>query len=312
MKEPLEDERFPVEPLSDARWSRIERGLFERVAREGTAPLAKPARDRRWIAVVLAAAAVIALLIARPWAAPAPAVAIAPAPSHMLSEAAASHVTLGENELDLGPRTSVVSTGDDDHGVVLVLEQGSVGCHVAPRHGRPPFVVQAGDVRVTVKGTRFTVTRAGADVTVNVESGVVEVTAGGASVDLHAGDRWPAAPPPPSASAPTIVVPTASSAASSAPSVHASASARPVLDPQARFEAAEALEASDPDAALTTYAALAKGTGPWAENALYAQGRLLFERGRKADAQRVLRDYVTRYPAGPNVGDARALLSQMP
>jgi hypothetical protein len=305
MKKPV-----PVEPLSEARYARIERELFERVEREGTAPVAEPRRDRRWIVVGVAAAAAIGgLLVLRPWATPTPVVASAPAPSHMTSEATPSHVTLGENELDLGPRTSVVSTGDDEHGVVLVLEDGSVSCHVAPRHGRPPFVVQAGDVRVTVKGTRFTVTRTGANVGVAVESGVVQVTGGGTSVDLTAGESWP--PPAPIVTATATAPPASATATASAPP-RASASVRSAPDAQARFEAAETLEATDPEAALTTYAALAKGSGPWAENALFAQGRLLFERGRKPDAQRVLREYVTRYPSGPNVADARAILTQIP
>lgn len=299
MKRPLD-----VEPLPEARYARAERALFDRLAREGNAtPPAK--RDARWAFAAIAAAAVIAILVWRPWATRAPVVAAAPSPSHMVTEATSSHVTLGENDLDLGPETSLVSTGDDELGVVLVLESGSVTCHVAPRHGRPPFVVQAGDVRVTVKGTRFTVTRNGTAVSVSVESGVVDVNGDGTLTELTAGGRWPAATVDP--------MPTTTPTASIAPSSTAAASgvARPAPDAQARFEAAETLEATDPDAAIATYGALAKGSGPWAENALFAQGRLLAERGRKSDAEKVLRDYLARYPAGRNAGDARALLAQM-
>ncbi len=306
MKKDLE-----VEPLSDARFARAERMLFERLAREGTAaPLPSRSRAIKWggWGVALAAAAAIVVLLWRPWsAAPPQVVGVSPSPSHFVSESSASHVALGENELDLGPRTSLVSTGDDDHGVVLVLEEGSVTCHVAPRHGRPPFVVQAGDVRVTVKGTRFTVTRGGADVTVSVESGVVDVASDGTRTELTAGGRWPAVAIVPAA--PTVTV-TATATASAPPAVVPSTTGRPMPDARARFEAAETLEASDPEAALGAYASLAKGSGPWAENALFAEGRLLAERGRTAEAQKVLGDYLTRYPSGPNAGDARALLAK--
>lgn len=299
MKKPLD-----VEPLSDARFARAERMLFERLAREGTT---KPTPSRRrsiaWTVALAAAAALVVLLVWRPWVKPAVVVSVAPSPSHFVSEGSPSHFTLGENELDLGPSTSLVSTGDDEHGIVLVLESGSVTCHVAPRGGRPRFVVQAGDVRVTVKGTRFTVTRAGAEVSVSVESGVVDVTSDGAVTELTAGGHWPTL-----AVVPTVV-PSATTSSSSA--VAPSTTARPTPDARARFEAAETLEASDPDAAIGAYASLAKSSGPWAENALFAEGRLLAERGRNADAQKVLRDYLARYPSGPNAGDARTLLAKM-
>lgn len=304
MKKPLD-----VEPLSEARFARAERLLFERLAREGVAaPIPSRGRSIGWGAAFAAVAALLVLLVWRPWAVPPPVVGVAPSPSpaHFVSEGSASHVALGENELDLGPRTSLVSTGDDEHGIVLVLEEGSVTCHVAPRHGRPSFVVQAGDVRVTVKGTRFTVTRAGVAVTVEVESGVVDVDSDGTRTELTAGGHWPTTA---IVAAPTV---TTTATASTAPTVvPPSTTARPTPDARARFEAAETLEASDPEAALGAYASLAKGSGPWAENALFAEGRLLAERGRNADAQKVLRDYLARYPSGPNAGDARTLLAKM-
>jgi FecR protein len=85
----------------------------------------------------------------------------------------------------------VLVSGDDDHGVDVVLDRGAVTCEVAPRRGRPPFVVDAGDVRVRVVGTRFTVTRDTLATSVAVDHGVVEVIEGGKVTTLHDGERWP-------------------------------------------------------------------------------------------------------------------------
>jgi hypothetical protein len=45
-------------------------------------------------------------------------------------------------------------------------------------------------------------------------------------------------------------------------------------------------------------------------NALFAQARLELERGNRAEGQRLLADYLARYPHGPNARDARRLLSR--
>jgi hypothetical protein len=76
--------------------------------------------------------------------------------------------------------------------VDVVLDRGTVTCEVAPRRGRPPFVVDAGEVRVQVVGTRFTVTRGSGETSVGVDHGVVEVAVGGVVTVLHDGERWPA------------------------------------------------------------------------------------------------------------------------
>jgi TolA-binding protein len=80
---------------------------------------------------------------------------------------------------------------------------------------------------------------------------------------------------------------------------------------QEQYESANRMEAKNPEEALKVYRGLATGSGPWAANALYAAGRLQADRGRKADAQRLLNDYLTRYPNGANARDARDLLDKM-
>jgi hypothetical protein len=175
-----------------------------------------------------------------------------------------------------------------------VLERGAARFSVPPRERRPAFVVQAGDVRVEVVGTRFRVERVQGSANVQAYEGVVRVTAGGRSTLLRHGDRWPlpsAAPPMPEPV--PEPVPDRSPAASK------------------RFEQAALLEASDPELALRLYRDLSAEGGRWGENALYAMGRLEMERGRRAAASRILRSYLARHPQGANASDARALLKRL-
>ena len=77
------------------------------------------------------------------------------------------------------------------------------------------------------------------------------------------------------------------------------------------FESAVALEVRDPLAAFRIYRELASGTGPWAANALFAEGRLSAERGQRAAAYALLSSYLERFPGGPNADDAHALLARL-
>jgi hypothetical protein len=80
------------------------------------------------------------------------------------------------------------------------------------------------------------------------------------------------------------------------------------MDAKQRYEQAARLEASEPAAAIAIYRELARGKSVWAANALFAQARLELDRGRKAEAVRLLETYLRRYPGGNNAADARALL----
>jgi hypothetical protein len=77
---------------------------------------------------------------------------------------------------------------------------------------------------------------------------------------------------------------------------------------QQRYERAARLESSRPADAIAIYRALATESGPWAANALFAAGRLQADRGDRAEAERLLGEYLTRFPHGPNAGDALDLL----
>jgi hypothetical protein len=306
--------KVDVEPLSEQRWSRIERELFERVGR-GEANADAPAEcvgvRLRWrmSAALVLAGAVAAIGGAAAWHALGPSREVATAPSRISTEAAGSHVSVGESVLDLAAQSTLLVSGDDAHGVVVILERGRVEVEVPPRLGRPSFVVEAGDVHVRVVGTHFAVARNAADVVVEVQHGVVEVSEGTSHVDVHAGERWPAiasstslapsAPP----TATTEAIPTAT------PSASAVSSALP--KPRDLYESASRLEASRPDQAIAIYRDLAAKGGSWGMNALFAQARLEMDRGHHDEARRLLRDYLARYPAGPNANDARQLLERV-
>lgn len=83
-----------------------------------------------------------------------------------------------------------------------------------------------------------------------------------------------------------------------------------VIDPKAAYEAAAGLEPTDPAAALLAYRTLARGTGPWAANALYAAARLA-DQSDHALALELARQYQRRFPRGANVGDASQLINRL-
>jgi len=307
-----------VEPLSEARWKKIDDAVFRALdtdtrpeAERIPASLPPPERrtQRRWrLALVsvgfVAAAAAVFVVTRRPAATEATDPTALARPSHIETGAVRSNIELGFASLDVGPASAITTSGDDAHGFLVVLEKGSVECEVAPRAARPPFVVQSGDVFVRVVGTHFAVTREADGTHVAVTHGVVEVTHAGAKTAVHPGERWPS----PAPSSPSSSVPSPSETASVvAPRPSAPAPAAPT--DQQLYEQAARLEARDPDGANAIYMKLAARTGPWSANALFAAGRLAAEKGRTAEAKRLLGQYLERYPSGANADDARRLLS---
>jgi FecR protein len=336
-----------VEPLGDQRWSRIERQLFEKLDDEmpqDFAPQSEAAprvasmwpalrktewqsrstrRRLEWVAVGAIAASVAGLGVWHFWAG-----VSNEAPTRIVTTSSASHMALGDSALDIGPNSALVVNANRESGVVVSLERGRVECEVAPRDHRHPFIVQAGDVTVRVVGTHFAVSRDGDNAdgsthaSVDVERGTVDVRGAGAAALLHAGDHWSTAPSPAipasaetSANAQPAPVPTASVAPSAAPipaatntvdisTNHAHASS------QQEYEAAAALEKSDPDRATAGYERVAHGSGPWAANALFAEGRLETERGHKDNGRALLQRYLQRFPNGSNATDAQDLLDR--
>lgn len=76
------------------------------------------------------------------------------------------------------------------------------------------------------------------------------------------------------------------------------------------FALAESLETREPGRAIELYAEIARGSTPWAANALFAQARLEIESGQRELGRTHLARYLLRYPDGANVEDARALLER--
>jgi hypothetical protein len=189
--------RVQVESLSDARWARIERDLFAKLDESGKAPATTDARrpSIAW-APALAAALVLLCAIARPWGA-----VRSDLRMRLATTDGASQFTVGESSLAVAAHSLLMVGGDDEHGIDVVLDRGAVTCEVAPRRGRPPFLLNAGEARLRVVGTRFTVAHIGSDTTVDVDHGTVEVSASGAVAVLHDGDHWPPRPPPMAAAA---------------------------------------------------------------------------------------------------------------
>ncbi len=131
-------------------------------------------------------------------------------------------------EVSAGARLRVVTTSPQE--TRIRLERGSVVCDVAPRPQRR-FVVEASEVEVEVRGTRFEVSLSDdtSRPSVRVERGAVEVRTPGASPHhLMPGQSWREAPSLPASApsaAPAVSAPFEPSAsASSAPAPSARAS----------------------------------------------------------------------------------------
>jgi hypothetical protein len=326
----------PVEPLSDVSWQRVEKKLFAQL--DCDAAVIEPPKPRRawqpWAfagGLALAAAAAVAFVALRPTS-EGPAVAShdagVAAPSRVVALDAPTEVSFGEATITVDAESAVTMHGSAATGVLIVLERGAAEFEVAPRHGRPAFQVQAGEVAVRVIGTRFKVSRSGDAARVDVSEGHVEVVARGRRVQVRAGESWssngdreaavqdPATSPGGIAAAPFSRDEPDSTGSGATETERTSRSKRPRTSrghetDQSRYERAAALEATDARAALTSYRSIARGKGAWAANALYASGRLAAELGDRDTARVALRGYLARFPKGPNVADARALLKSL-
>jgi hypothetical protein len=315
----------PVEPLSRPAWERVEAGLFARLDRgeHSRVPMPEPAPRVPvpiWASAMTFAAAAAFLLwwSFKPPAAmteevvartdePAEVAQVVPpaarSSTHIVTTGAPTRTTIGEATLTLAAESDVHVSGSDADGWLVRIEAGEVDCEVAPRRGRPAFVVQAGETQVTVVGTRFTVTREGFGAHVAVREGQVRVMSGATQLSLGPGEEWPVIP--------LVSVPR-DDADIDAPVPVRKKGRTPqhALDVAGRFERAARLEAEDPRAALKIYRSLAGGKGRWAANALYAQGRLELELGRRKAARAVLQRYLARHPNGLNKADVQSLLER--
>ncbi len=336
----------PIEPLSEAAWARVERGVWSQLDAERPAGQPSPGPRRWWlVAAPLAAAAAIAVLLIAVRRTP----TAFDEPSRVVTGAAPSSVLFGDSHIELDAATALVMRHEAEHPTIT-LERGAAWFTVAPRRSRPAFIVRAGDAMVRVVGTKFRVSRSEERIAVEVDHGLVDVNFRGREVEIGGGQRWSsdapsqiiatAAPPPaepvrpaaPAAAEPAPEVPAAPetvpaparphhpghparpSAGSAGPHAESTPKAEPAA-PEVDRDGAEydrlaALEPTSPPAALAGYLALARGTSRWAAPALFAAARLAADR-HEPRAETLLGIYLQRFPTGANAADARQLLARL-
>ena len=293
---------YPIERLSDAAWQRIEQNLFAELETRSQ-PLPVPSTARKWAALSLAAclplaAAGILLLRREPAELEA---------EHFRSATQARELRVGDVSVRMDPGSELVAVRGDRRSLLLVLEHGAARFAVPPRQAHQALVVLAGDARIEVVGTQFRVARDDQSVQVETYEGTVRVRQAGHSTLVTRGQRWPER-----ATAAASGASEASPAAAAAPPA-----VSPVRPPDApdrqrrRFEQASARERTEPKQALQIYGALARESGPWAGNALYALGRLELDLQLYRESGRHLQQYLERYPQGANAVDARSLLARI-
>jgi hypothetical protein len=294
-------------PTSDARRDRIERDVITRVAAMQSADRADavvPAPSSRWwlgAGIAVAAAAIVAIVVLSSRDA---VETVATAPSRVVTPAGgASRFTVGDAVIDAGSDTSVEVASSPDAGVTLSLARGSVDCDVAPRAGRPPFRVIAGDVVVEVVGTRFTVARSPA-VRIDVARGTVHVSHDGRTEAVTAGESWPtitAAVPVEVPSVPIDAPPPDPAITIEPPPTHVATP--PARTSRQAWEAAHKLAATDRAAAARAYRAIANGSDSYAALALFDLAELHGAAEIDAAAHEFA-EYLRRFPSGANAEDA--------
>lgn len=196
-------EEARAEGVPDADWEAVERSLMRRVASEprAVAPEAPSRPTWVWLGAALAgvAAGLWLFSLREEHAADreqarekAPATAgidgkrlsvgsVVEARTDPVTVEHAGHATW---ILDPGSRAHLESAGDV---ITVALERGSLFAHVVKVPRAESFVVLAARTRVAVHGTKFRVTRAGSEVRVQVDEGVLGIgPVGGSGFELPA------------------------------------------------------------------------------------------------------------------------------
>ncbi len=302
-----------VEPLPEQRWRQIKGDVFDTLDRESAEPVVSSSRRWPWLvgSGVVAAAVVLAVVWTSGKRRAKPVDS-----SRVVTSESSTQLDFGGASFDVAPHSAVVLSGDDERGVLAVLERGKITCHVTPRKGRPPFVVRSGEVTVEVVGTVVSVQRTGDLAIVEVTRGTVRVRHRDKVDTVGAGQRWPAQTARASPTSPrkTTTKDPATKQPPPKPMVSktkAPKRVRPRLSAKQRYQKAEALERSNPTAALALYRKVARRSGPWQSVALFAQARLQLELGNRSTARKLLKRYLQRFPDGSNAGDVSRLLKRL-
>lgn len=276
---------------------------WERVRARRSRP--RVLRKAMVVAPVLLVAALV-LLAVRAWLAPAAPVATLAPPQEKAFQLAAIHLEGGGtlpaewkttpptvvhlddgSRLEIAPKTHLRTRPSTPERVELAIDDGKTTFDVKPG-GPRRWIIDAGDVRVEVLGTRFTVARVGSDVSVAVERGKVSVKDASGERILTAGQTFATNPPNEPARVPVPDAPVDDRAKT------ATTATTPATAP------AKATTAAAPSvvAAATTPTAPASTT----EEDPMARADALRKGGRAAEAVTTLRELVDR-------GDRRASLA---
>ena len=316
-----------VEPLSREAWERVERAVFAELDK------APPERERRryasWQMASLGFAAALVLWVAVkslgmfdegaavPEAesgaiSPArPSAALIPDGTRIVTTTGPTQTSVGDALLMIAEHSVLRITGDEAQGWQVRLHEGRVELFVPPRASRPDFVVESGDVRVRVIGTRFAVAQQAAVTEVSVSEGTVRVERGQTQVAvLVPGQMWSSRDVEELTKRSVRNGPRAHG--SSKPASTARVQSEKPLTARQRFEEAARLEPTNPEEALALYRGLSASGGAWAATALFAEARLELQEGRQERARALLERYLRQYPDGANASDARRLLSERP
>lgn len=298
-------------------------------------------------ALALAAVAALVLL----WPRPRPAEELVEAPSRVMTRDSATTVSFADAAIEVSPRSAVLLSGGGERSAMVVLEEGRAGFRVAPRK-RPFLVVAGhatvrvvgthfsvardgevvavevheGEVAVQYLGQVHQVIGGqswrSTEVTPVVRTAVLQdggAAEDGGAIELEepAPDA-PVRPPrhhPPRLPAPEREVAREPELELAPEPAEPKPAAPPITDDsetRAAFAAATRLESAAPRDALRRYLSLAKRGDRWGANALYAAARLSLDIGERAQAARLARAYLQRFPDGANAADARLLLEVSP
>ena len=200
-------DKIRVEPLDPQRIDRLEQRLmaaYEGVVHQrsfGPSLSDRLSRLVRQSAPVLAVAAVLVVGYFALRATPErhASTTSAPAAARIVTdEAGETTYHVGNAEIAVAPNTTLEirrhpvekvasSVGEEVHVDLLA---GAIECDVEPIAERPPFIVHAGEVDVTVVGTAFKVEHKDGQVRVHVTRGRVMVSDPSGSRFLNAGESW--------------------------------------------------------------------------------------------------------------------------
>lgn len=256
---------------------RIVRGSLQRVARH------RRQKKVFWLAMPCAAAAAASLVVwlardpGRPVGASAPGVAatLTPTPAAVHETARdGERLALGAHRVDIAPHSRVEVMPSQGADVDLVLASGKVDLAVDPLPAGHGFRVATSAALVEVVGTQFTVALEDGCTWVAVSEGVVRVTPANGDIDeLRAGARRTYC----------------SEVAAESPE----AGERWVRE--ALVQVSTGRDPARATALLERYLAHHAG-GVFAEDAMFHLGMLYREQGRRADAARVIRRFLERFP----------------